>query len=229
MAGAGRKNLAELDSALRTRLLRLDEPVDRSDWEAIVERSRRVVRRSRYRSLAVVASGAAVLSLAFALGLGLLSSGAGQPRRGAAPLRLALHLSGGSGLVLYSVANRTRFLDNPSESAAPVTASLVRSLSGGPFRVQPAVLRRATATRHVAGALMPGDEALVSFRLFTTAALGKTAGSAVLRCQYGFATSAYCTGAVDLDNGLRLTAAGTLDTGAHEFDLVVTSDYGRAV
>ena len=114
MAGRGawsherRENLAELDPVLRDRLLRLDEPVDRSDWAAVVQRSR-VFRRSRHRSFALVASGAAVLSLSFTVSLVPLFPGAGHPRPGAAPLRLSLHLSDGSGLVLYSVVERDGF------------------------------------------------------------------------------------------------------------------------
>ena len=219
-----RKTLAELDSALRTRLLRLDEPIDRSDWEAVVKRSRSV-RLSRYRPLAVVVGGAAVLSLALGLSWGRLFPGAGQPRVGVPPLRLALHLGDGSRLVLYSVASRARFLDNGAESTGPVTAAIARTLSGGPFRVQPAPLHAGNAKQQVTNAALPGDEALVSYQLFTTARLQTTAGSAVLTCQYGFDRNAYCSGAVDLENGARLSASGTLNADATHVTLVVTGGY----
>src|SRR5581483_11330121 len=113
-----RQNLDELDSSLRTRLLRLDEPVDRSDWTAVVTRSK-AFRRSRIRSFAVVACGVAVLALALGLSLGRVSSGPPQPRAAATPLRLALRLGNGNGLVLYSVAKRSRVLDNPAGSTTP--------------------------------------------------------------------------------------------------------------
>ena len=232
-----RENLAELDSVPRNRLLSLDEPVDRSDWAAVVQRSR-VFRRSRYRSFALVASGAAVLSLAFTLSLVLLFPAAGHPRPGAAPLRLALHLSDGSGLVLYSGAKRAWFVDNsdgrlagqPSGRTTPrasETAAIVRSLSGGPFHVHAALIHAASTARHVTDGPLPGDQALVSFQVFTTAGLETTAGSAVLTCLYGFDRTAYCDGAVDLEDGVRLTASGTLNADANHFTLVVTSGYGR--
>ena len=224
MSGERRENLTELDSTLRARLLRLDEPVDRSDWDDVVERARGV-RLTRYRSFGIVASAVAVLSLALALSLARLSPGAEHPRSEAASLRLALHLRDGSGLVLYSVEKHARSLDNPSDSTIPQTAAIVRSLSGGPFRIRPALLH--DAGRNVIHGPLPGDQALMSFHLFRTAGLERTAGSAVLTCQYGFDRNAYCVGAVDLDNGLRLTASGTLDTDADDLNLVVTSGYGR--
>ena len=225
-----RENLAELDSVLRDRLLRLDEPVDRSDWAAVVQRSR-VFRPSRYRSFALVASGAAVLSLALTLGLVPLLPGAGHPRPGAAPLRLSLHLSDGSGLVLYSVAERARFLDDSDDRLAGQpsrrSAAILRSLNGGPFHVPAALLHAARTARRVTDGPLPGDRALVSFRVFTNAGLETPAGSAVLTCQYGLDRNAYCDGAVDLEDGVRLTGSGTLNADANHYTLMVTSGYGR--
>ncbi len=220
-----RKMLTELDSALRSRLLRLDEPIDRSDWEAVVRRSRRF-RLSGYRSYAIVASGVAVLSLALGLSWARLFQDAGHPRAGAAPVRLVLHLGDGSGIVLYSVADQARFLDNPVQSTRRETAEIVRSLSGGPFHVQNAAFH-GDAKRYVTDAPLPGDEALVSFHFFTTARLQTTAGSALMSCQYGFDRNAYCNGAVALENGVRLTASGTLNADATHYTLVVTGGYGR--
>jgi hypothetical protein len=74
---------------------------------------------------------------------------------------------------------------------------------------------------------LPGDRALVSFRVFTNAGLGTPAGSAVLTCQYGLDRNAYCDGAVDLEDGVRLTGSGTLNADAHHYTLMVTSGYGR--
>jgi hypothetical protein len=210
-----RENLAELHSPLRSRLLGLEEPVDRSDWGAVVERSRGY-RMSRHRSFAIVAGAAAVLSLALTASL-LLLPGSRHPTPEAAPLRLALHLADGRGLVLYSVAKRARFLDSSAEQRSPRTTAIVRSLSGGPFHVRAALI-------HTAGGRLRGDEALVSFRLFTTSGLERAAGSAVLTCQYGFDRTAYCDGAVDLQDGMRLTASGTLNA-AGVGSLVATGGY----
>ena len=215
-----RENLAELDPVVRGRLLGLDEPVDRSDWGAVVERSRDV-RAARHRSFAVVASAAAVLALALTVSLIRLFPGAGHPRPEAAPVRLALHLGDGSGLVLYSGAKRTRFLDNSDGRLAgrTSTVALVQSLSGGPFQVRTAIVR---AARAMSDGPLPGDQALVFFHLFTTAGLKTTAGSAVLTCQYGFDRNAYCNGAVDLKDGARLAASGTLNADASHVTLVAT-------
>lgn len=225
-----RENLAELDSVLRDRLLRLDEPVDRSDWAAVVHRSRGL-RPSRYRSFALVASGGAVLSLALTLSLVPLFSAAGHSRPEAAPLRLSLHLSDGSGLVLYSVAERARFLDNSDDRLAGQpsgrSAAIMRSLSGGPFHVPAALLHAESTARRVTVGPLPGDRALVSFRVFTNAGLETPAGSAVLTCQYGLDRNAYCDGAVNLEDGVRLTGSGTLKADGNHYTLMVSGGYGR--
>lgn len=218
-----RKTPDELGPALRGRLLRLDEPIDRSDWSAVVDRSRRV-RRSRYSSVAVVASAAALLALAGAFGAARLFQGPDHPSAGVASVRLALHLNDGSGLVLYSVANRTQFLDNPSERTTPESPAVARSLTSGPFHVEPAVFDRGGG--QIAPAALPGDLALVSFDLFTSSGLQTPAGSAVLTCEYGADRNAYCNGAVDLENGTRITASGTLTADVRHLTLVATGGYG---
>ncbi len=178
--------------------------------------------------------------LAFTSSLVLLSHGAGHPNTQAAPLRLALHLSDGSKLVLYSGTRQERFLDNsdnrlagdPSARDTPsatATAAVVRSLSRGPFHVEAALIRVAATPRHAKGDPLPGDQSLVSFPLFTTAGLDTTAGSAVLTCLYAVDRSAYCSGAVELEDGVQLTASGTLDADGVHFTLVVTGGDGRGV
>ncbi len=171
-----------------------------------------------------------MLSLAFALSLVPLFRDAGHPRPGAAPLRLSLHLSDGSGLVLYSVAERARFLDDSEDRLAgqPAvrSAAIPRSLSGGPFYVPAAIFRAASTARQVTDGPQPGDRALVSFRVFTNAGLETPAGSAVLACQYGLDRTAYCDGAVDLEDGVRLTGSGTLSADASRYTLM-TSGYGH--
>ena len=124
-----------------------------------------------------------MLLLAVALSLGLLFPAQGSTSHEAAPLRLALHLSDGSGLVLYSGAEQARFLDN-SDDRPPATsgrreratrsrtAAIVRSLSGGPFHVDAALVHAASPRRHATDGPLPGDQALVSFPVFTTAGLG---------------------------------------------------------
>lgn len=228
-----RANLAELDPALRDRLLRLDEPVDRSDWEAVVGRSR-TARSARLRPLALATGGAALLAAAGTLAAVLLLPGAGQPQPGAAPLRLALRMSDGTGLVLYSGAKEARFLDNsdgrPGEgggTGARESAAVVRTLSGGAFRVPATLINATRPSRELSDGPLPGDQALISFRVFTTAELETAAGSAVLTCQYGFDQSATCNGAVTFADGVLLNASGTLAADAQDFALVVTDGNGR--
>ena len=63
--------------------------------------------------------------------------------------------------------------------------------------------------------------------MFTNAGLEKPAGSAVLTCQYGLDRNAYCDGAVELQDGVRLTGSGTLNADANHYTLTVTSGNGR--
>jgi hypothetical protein len=223
-----RETLAELDSVLHDRLRSLDEPVDRGDWAAVVQRSRKL-RLSRYRSPALVASGAAVLLIAFTSSLVPLFRDAGHPGPEAGPLRLSLHLSDGSGLVLYSVAERARILDDsqdgPAGEAGGRSAAIPRSLSSGQFDLRAASVVRQVVT----DGPRPGDRALVSFRVFTNPGLGTPAGSAVLACQYGLDRTAYCDGAVDLQDGVRLTGSGTMSSDADHYTLTVTGGIGRGV
>jgi hypothetical protein len=209
----------ELDAVVRSRLLGPDEPVDASDWSAVVDRARRL-RRASYRPYAVAA---ATVALAAAASLGVLVV------RGAPPAAVALRLSlqgDGQPLVLYSAPSRV--VESSASRVVAEPASLVRSLTGGPFGVD-AALVRAAAARPVSGGPLPGDQALYSLRLFTTAGLARTAGSAVLTCRYGVDRLAYCNGVVDLDDGMRVTASGTLSRGADHVALVVSSRYCRSV
>jgi hypothetical protein len=212
---------AELDAIVRRRLIGPDEPVGRSDWSAVVDRSRRL-RVARYRPAAVAA---ALLALAAAASLAIVLPGDGHPRA-AASLRLSLQ-GDGRGVVLYSGASRARVVESSAGRVTAQPAALVRSLSGGPFHVDAALVRASAATRHTTGGPLPGDQALYSFRLFTTAGLGTAAGSAVLTCRYGLDRSAYCDGVVDLDDGMRLTTSGTLNPAAGRVALVVSGGYCR--
>jgi hypothetical protein len=84
-----RRNLAELEPELRTRILALDEPVACDDWHDVVKRSRTSLVRPVWFALGasaaiLVAAAGAVLALALSPGLG----GAGR-EQGAGPGRLA--------------------------------------------------------------------------------------------------------------------------------------------
>ncbi len=225
-----RKNLAELDAELRDRLLRLDEPVDWSDWAAVTKRSERH-RPARGRLLAVVGGGAAMVSLVAMVSLALMAQDAGLPRSENAAHPLALELTDVSGLVIYSNAKTARFLDNADGRGAGQAlartargtqraAAVVRSLSAGPFPV--AASRIAATTSRSAGP-QPGDQAFVSFDVLASTGAEPTSGAAVLTCRYGFAGIAYCDGAIDLADGTELTTSGTLESDTNHLTLMVTS------
>ena len=231
-----RDNLDELDPMLRDRLLALDEPVGRSDWGAVVKRSRGVRLSSRRTwALGIAAAGLAALGAAGAT-LGLALTNGGNPQSAASAVRLDVRLSPGSGLVLYShAARQDQFVDSSDDRlrgrasvsldrpAAAVPAAIERTLTvTGPFRVDRALLRAAGSLEGEADGPLPGDRALLAFTLFTTAGLDRRAGSAVLTCQYGFEHNAFCNAAFDLADGSRLTASGVLEPGAKNLTLVAT-------
>ncbi len=231
-----RRNLAELDPVLRDRILGLDEPVARSDWGVVVRRSR-VLRLASRRSLVVALVAASASLLAATWGLGDALTGAGPARSTTAPLRLALRLTDGSGVVLYSKARHAPFVDNSdgrargrsssdAEVTAPLAAAGIRHMlgGGGPFDLEAAVVRSAVQP---AGGPLPGDQALLSLNLYTTARLERGAGSAVLTCEYGMHDNAYCDAVVHLEDGSRLMASGMLNPDASHATLVVTGGVDR--
>ena len=79
------------------------------------------------------------------------------------------------------------------------------------------------ASDETANGPLPGDRALFTFNLYTTAGLERKTGSAVLTCQYGFDRNAICDAAFDLEDGSRLIASGVLNPGATTLTLAVTS------
>jgi hypothetical protein len=227
-----RGNLDEIDVTLRDRLLALDEPVDRADWEAVVRRSSGLRRSGRY-STVLVGGCALVLSLAFAVSVLPLVRHGGKPGTASGPLRLSLQLSDGRGLVLYSVADHAGFFDNSDDRVADVSrqqdAAVVQRLNSGPFHVPVDVAHATRSSQHAFTGPLPGDRALVSLRVFTNAGLETPAGSAVLVCEYGLDGTAYCDGAFDLQDGLRLTGSGTLDADVRHYTLVVTVGDGHGL
>jgi hypothetical protein len=230
--GDDRGNLDEVDVTLRDRLLALDEPVDRADWAAVVRRSSRLRRSRRYSSV-LVGGCALVLSLAFTVSVLPVVRHGEKPGIAAEPLRLSLHLSDGRGLVLYSVADHARFFDNSDDRVTDVSrrqdAAVVRRLNRGPFHVPVELAHATRSSQHAFAGPLPGDRALVSLRVFTNAGLETPAGSAVLACKYGLDRTAYCHGAFDLQDGVRLTGSGTLDADVRHYTLVVTVGDGRGL
>jgi hypothetical protein len=173
-----------------------------------------------------------VLSLAFAVSV-LPLVRHGESGTAAEPLRLSLQLSDGRGLVLYSVADHAGFFDNSDDRVAGAPrgqdAAVVRRLNSGPFHVPVELAHATRSSQHALSGPLPGDRANVSFRVFTNAGLETPAGSAVLTCEYGLDRTAYCDGAFDLEDGVRLTGSGTLDADVRHYTLVVTVGDGRGL
>jgi hypothetical protein len=109
---------------------------------------------------------------------------------------------------------------------APLGAAEIRHVlgGGGPFDLDAAVVR---SSAKASGGPLPGDQALLSLNLYTTARLERSAGSAVLTCEYGTDDNAYCDAVVHLEDGSRLMASGMLNPDASHVTLVVTGGVDR--
>lgn len=153
----------------------------------------------------------ALLALsALALGASLLVAGGamGSPKRVAAQRTITL----------FSLPTHEAFVANADDEVRgdvsnPFGTHISRSASGlsnldeksGPF---------------------PGDEALFSFKIYTTSSLNVSAGSAVFTCQYYFDKNAFCDVSFQLQGG-TLVGAGAFNFNAGKFALAITGGYGK--
>jgi hypothetical protein len=118
-------------------------------------------------------------------------------------------------LTLYSLATESQFVNNADDRA--------RGKGNNPFgNFQDA---KATVTQP-GGSPFPGDEAIYKFSLYTTMNLKKkSAGSAILTCQYNFDHNAYCDAEYTLHGG-TLFGAGAFNFNTDSFVISVTGGTG---
>jgi hypothetical protein len=117
-------------------------------------------------------------------------------------------------LVIYSVAEQQQYINNSDARRA--------GAGPNPFGNYNDV---APSTKNAKGPF-PGDEALFSFNLYTTAGLSKRTGTAIFTCQYNFKSNAFCDASYKLTGRGSLTASGSFNFNATSFTLAVTGGDG---
>ena len=118
-------------------------------------------------------------------------------------------------LTVYSVAVHEQFINNNDDEA--------RGDVNNPFGTHNTT---AAATKENGNGPFPGDEAIFTFNLYTSASLKTTAGSAVFVCQYYFDRNAFCHASYQLDGGV-LVGAGALSFNTTNFALAITGGSGK--
>jgi hypothetical protein len=111
---------------------------------------------------------------------------------------------------LYSVATGFRYVNHKDDRA--------RGDLKNPFNADVASLK---PPKESGKGPLAGDESVWSFKLYTSAKLTKSVGSAVYRCTYNFGRVANCDAQYSLNKG-ALFATGPIDFKATQFTLAVT-------
>jgi hypothetical protein len=135
---------------------------------------------------------------------------------------LALLLAGASNaaradaaktLVLYAVPADRAFVNNSDDRS--------RGLGNNPFgNYTTASAATQTSNEKLLGPF-PGDEGLFTFDLYSDAAHGHAAGTALVICQYVFDKQSYCDTQYQLDGG-TLVGQGPANADAKEFSFQIT-------
>jgi hypothetical protein len=125
---------------------------------------------------------------------------------------------GSQQVILYAVAEQEQYVNN-SDS---LTRGLGNNAFGNYKDLQPLVSKNASGP-------FPGDEALYSFNLYSSAGLKKRVGTATFVCQYNFNKNAFCDASFQMTNGGTLIASGAFNFTASKFALAVTGGYGAYV
>jgi hypothetical protein len=116
---------------------------------------------------------------------------------------------------LYSVTTQEQFLNHADDRQ--------RGFGNNPFGNYKAPT--ATTREHNAGPF-PGDQALYSFRLYTSPSRKAVAGTALYSCTYSFARKGYCDASWKLANG-TLVGGGAVDFDSKTYTFVITGGTGR--
>jgi hypothetical protein len=127
--------------------------------------------------------------------------------------------AGGAGgfrsVTLYSTVTSQQFLANIDD--------LARGYGDNPFGFRNQ--GGAAATNEPQNGPFPGDEAFLSFHLYSDATHHKPAGVATFSCQYSFDKNASCMAAYKLKGG-DVIAGGASEFNASKFSLAVTGGTG---
>jgi hypothetical protein len=115
------------------------------------------------------------------------------------------------GITIFTVASGAQFLNTADDRA--------RGAKNNPFDA--ATNRLRPKVSETGNGPFPGDVAVFSFDLYTTAALKKRAGTAAYTCYFNYARRALCQGYYELARG-TLVAAGPVDFNESGFRMVVT-------
>jgi hypothetical protein len=116
---------------------------------------------------------------------------------------------------IYSVATQEQFMNMSDDRA--------RGKGNTPFGN---FKDTSTPTKESGVGPFPGDIALFSFALYTSADLSKSAGSGVFTCQYNFNQNAFCDVSYQLSGG-TLICAGAFNFNAKTFTLTIKGGTGK--
>jgi hypothetical protein len=105
-------------------------------------------------------------------------------------------------ILVYAVPTRAQFLNNADDRQ--------RAIINNPFTANTAKLMTVMKGHEKTTGPLPGDTALYSFNLYTSASMKKKAGTAVYTCDYNFNSKALCQAYYELSGG-TLLASGPVD------------------
>jgi len=158
----------------------------------------------------VIRSFSVLLPLGLLIGAALIGSGAVASSADAATPKK---------FTLYAVATRVQFFDRSDDRE--------RGSGSNPFNVDTKALLPIARGADGAGPSV-GDNALYSFKLYTSANLKTSAGTAVYTCTFNFTKHALCQAFFDLKGG-TLYSTGPIAFDAKRFTLGVSTGTGTYI
>jgi hypothetical protein len=118
-------------------------------------------------------------------------------------------------LVIYSVAQREEFNDHSDDRARGTANNPFGNFQGSQ-----------SATREAGAGPFAGDRAIFTFKLYSDAALTKSAGTATFACEYGFSKQGLCKVDYELKDG-SLIGDGMVNFNSPTFDVAVIGGSGK--
>jgi hypothetical protein len=117
-------------------------------------------------------------------------------------------------LTIYAVASTVQFMNHADDR--------LRGMSVNPFNVSKTSQRVViTKTKEQGNGPFPGDDVLYSFKLYTSPAQARSAGTAIFTCYYDALKHALCDSYFELRDGVLL-ASGPVPFGSKTFTLSVS-------